>query len=88
MTGNLRATVLIPSRNRRAVLMRLLNSLAHQDLAAEEFEVVVVLDGTEDDSEAWLDATNPPHRLRHVKEPQAGVAARQSAVIAILVAIR
>ena len=78
MTGNLRATVLIPSRNRRALLMRTLNSLAHQDLAAEEFEVVVVLDGTEDDSEAWLDAANLPYRLRQVKQPQAGLAAARN----------
>jgi GT2 family glycosyltransferase len=55
-------------------LIRTINSLANQNVAAEEFEVVAVLDGTEDDSEAWLDSAKLPYRLRYVKQPLAGLA--------------
>lgn len=70
----LRASVIIPTRNRRALLMRTLDSLDHQDVSPQEFEVMVVLDGTEDDSEAWLQARQARHSLRWVSQQQAGLA--------------
>jgi glycosyltransferase involved in cell wall biosynthesis len=74
MAGRPRVSVIIPSRNRRALLMRTLESLDHQDLPAEDFEVVVVLDGTEDDSEISLNEYRPGHSLRWVAQPQSGQA--------------
>ena len=70
----LRATVVIPTRNRRALLMRTLDSLEQQEAPADEYDVLVVLDGTEDDSEAWLQRRRPEHALRWVSQRQGGLA--------------
>jgi glycosyltransferase involved in cell wall biosynthesis len=70
--------VIIPSRNRRTRLIRTLKSLESQDLGPDLFEVVVVLDGTEDDSEAELHSLHPAHRLRWVNQPQGGLAAARN----------
>src|SRR5438034_10489355 len=72
----LRATVVIPTRNRRALLMRTLDSLEQQEAPADEYDVLVVLDGTEDDSEAWLQRRRPEHALRWVSQRQGGLATR------------
>jgi glycosyltransferase involved in cell wall biosynthesis len=79
MGAPLRASVIIPTRNRRTMLMRTLESLNRQDVGPDEFEVVVVLDGTEDDSEASLRLHQPKHGLRWVSQPQAGLAGARNA---------
>ena len=43
----LRLTVVVPTRNRPQSLQRLLQSLGEQTLSPEQFEVVVVDDGSE-----------------------------------------
>src|SRR5439155_27236328 len=70
----LRATVVIPTRNRRALLIRTLDSLEQQEARADEYHVLVVLDGTDDDSEAWLQRRRPEHALRWVSQRLGGLA--------------
>src|SRR2546429_9350071 len=54
--------------------MRTLDSLERQDAAADEYEVLVVLDGTDDDSETWLERRRPAHALRWVRQRKGGLA--------------
>lgn len=54
--SSLRASVVIPSHNRRPMLERVLLGLAAQTVPASDFEVIVILDGCTDDSEAMLES--------------------------------
>jgi GT2 family glycosyltransferase len=75
----MRVSVIVPTRNRRTLLVRTLESLDRQDISPREFEVLVVLDGTEDDSETWLGAHHSRHSLRWVSQSQAGQAGARNA---------
>lgn len=66
--------VIIPTHNRRALLVRVLSALAAQTYPAERFEVVVVCDGCTDDTAAMLDSLSMPFRLRVVQQPSTGAA--------------
>jgi glycosyltransferase involved in cell wall biosynthesis len=73
-------TVVIPTRNRRAVLERTLGTaLAQVDV---ELEIVVVDDGSDDDTSTYL-ADHPDPRVRAVRHTQSrGVAAARNSGIA------
>ena len=45
---NLRASVIIPAYNAEAVLPRCLQALAHQTISQDQYEVIVIDDGSED----------------------------------------
>jgi glycosyltransferase involved in cell wall biosynthesis len=49
-----RISVVVPTFNRRARLSRVLGGLDRQTVAPERFEVVIVDDGSTDDTQAWL----------------------------------
>ena len=51
-------SVVLPTYNRRARLERALNALERQTLPSERFEVIVVDDGSTDDTAAWLSRAN------------------------------
>src|SRR5438270_6372763 len=74
----LRATVVIPTFNRRPSLLEVLNSLARQTAPPDRFEVVVVLDGCTDDSESWLRRHRPPFELRWCWQENGGLAAARN----------
>lgn len=79
--GRLELSVLIPTHNRRATLQQCLAALAAQTLAMEQFEVIVVDDGSEDDTAAWRAAWTPPFAFRFARQDAAGAgAARRRAV--------
>ncbi len=65
-------SIVIPSFNRRQELLRLLDSLAGQSLPPSEFEVVVVLDGSSDGSEAAANAREWPFTIRVIEQLNAG----------------
>ena len=65
-----RASVVVPTRNRSERLLRLLDALDTQDLA-EPFEVVVVDDGSKDDTLERLQVAAPSRRYSLVVVPSA-----------------
>jgi glycosyltransferase involved in cell wall biosynthesis len=74
-----RLSVVVPCRNARATLPRVLASLDAQDVPPEEFEVVVVDDGSTDDSAAIAAGHTGPARVRLVAQPHRGLAAARNA---------
>jgi GT2 family glycosyltransferase len=70
-------TVVIPSYNRRATLEMVLEGLAQQTLSADHFEVMVVLDGSTDDSPIMLESWRQSGRLPNLRwhlQPNSGQA--------------
>lgn len=67
-----RLSVVVPTFNRRASLLRLLTALAEQTLPAEQFEVVVVDDGSTDGTGALLRDLTTPYVLRVFEQPNGG----------------
>src|SRR5207244_7057847 len=71
-------SVITPTFNRRASLGRLLHGLVGQTFPAEQFEVVVVDDGSTDGSVEELRSRVIPFRLRVVEQPHRGPAAARN----------
>jgi len=65
-------SVIVPTHERREPLRRALLSLARQTVAAEEYEVVVSVDGSRDGTEEMLAALDVPYRLHVVSGPRGG----------------
>jgi GT2 family glycosyltransferase len=74
----MRVSVVIPSYNRRASLERLLESLASQTLAASEFEVLVVDDGSTDGTPDMLHALRTRFQLTVLHQSNAGPGAARN----------
>jgi GT2 family glycosyltransferase len=68
-------SVVVATHNRLPLVARLLEQLGRQTLAPEEFEVVVVDDGSETPVEAALRELRLPYACRVLRQPQAGPAA-------------
>ncbi|MBI4320982.1 MAG: glycosyltransferase family 2 protein [Chloroflexi bacterium] len=71
-------SVVIPTHNRRDVLIRILEALFSQDYPQERLQVVVVLDDCTDDTELALNALNPPVSLEYLCLPKVGQAAARN----------
>ncbi|HEY6202685.1 MAG TPA: glycosyltransferase family 2 protein [Candidatus Limnocylindria bacterium] len=69
--------MVVPTYGRRASLGRLLDALAAQQGPAD-FEVVVVDDGSMDDTRAWLRALRTPYALHVVEQANGGPAAARN----------
>jgi GT2 family glycosyltransferase len=67
-------SVVVPSRNRRERLTALLDALALQGYPSDRLEVIVVLDGSEDDSGDMVRHFDAPYRLRLLEHEQVGAA--------------
>jgi len=73
-------SVIVPTHNRRDLLLRLLESLLWQDFAKDAFEIIVVCDGDTDGSgEAVADLALRHPRLRLIAQTQGGPAAARNA---------
>jgi glycosyltransferase involved in cell wall biosynthesis len=69
-----RVSVILPTRNRSALLPRTLESLRGQTLAANEFEVIVVDNGSTDDTRAIVERLSGGQaNLRYVFEANPGL---------------
>ena len=58
-----RLSVVVPTYNRRAGIVRLLQALAEQTLPPDQFEVVVANDGSTDGTAEALASYRAPYRL-------------------------
>jgi GT2 family glycosyltransferase len=85
-------SVVVPTYQRRASILRLVNAFAGQTLACERFEVVVAIDGSTDGTLEAIRALSSPFRLRahwqsnrgRAAACNAGVLASAGALIVIL----
>lgn len=73
-----RVSVVIPTRNRSELLRGCLESLERQTLAADSFEVIVVVDGSSDDTVELLGRRSTPYRLRWIVLDHAGLSAARN----------
>lgn len=71
-------SVVVPTYNRCDGLERLLRGLAQQTYPADQFEVVVVNDGSTDGTVALLDSIQTPYRLHALTQANAGPAAARN----------
>ncbi|MBE0622157.1 MAG: glycosyltransferase [Burkholderiales bacterium] len=79
MSHSLRASVVVPVRNRPELLAKALESLTTQDLPAELYEVIVCDDGSSDDIAAVVrQFSTGPIALRLEKQPPTGPAAARN----------
>jgi GT2 family glycosyltransferase len=77
MTASPRLTVVVPTYNRRAQLDRVLRSLAAQRLD-EPFDVIVVSDGSTDDTDEYLRSDRVPLPVRALRQENAGPSAARN----------
>ncbi|HZU32538.1 MAG TPA: glycosyltransferase, partial [Candidatus Angelobacter sp.] len=68
-------SVIVPTFNRKQKLERCLEALVKQTLNADEFEVIVVDDGSTDNTQEFLHKQETPFRLKHFKQKNQGAGA-------------
>lgn len=81
----LHASVCIPTRNRRALLLQTLETLDRQSVPAGAFDVVVADDGSTDSTLEALDTLETGYRLSHVQSGGRGSGAARNAAAAAAV---
>src|SRR5512147_2927642 len=81
MTATPYVSVIIPTYNRRDSVERTLRALTHQTLAADAYEVIVSIDGSQDGTREMVDAFATPYRLTCVWQSNQGRAAACNAGI-------
>jgi GT2 family glycosyltransferase/glycosyltransferase involved in cell wall biosynthesis len=74
----LRLSVVIPTHNRKEKLLASLDALTRQSILPQEFEVVVVDDGSTDGTNEALEARRYPFALRYVRQDAAGPGAARN----------
>ena len=71
MTDLLKLSIVVPTRNRRDVLVsQTLPAIFEQNIPATEYEVIVVVDGSTDGTAETLRELPPPCSLRIIEQPQ------------------
>ena len=75
----LRASIVIPTYNRRQRLARVLDALDAQTTSPDAFEVVVIDDGSSDDTGSWLEKQQRRYGLRVIRQANAGPARARNA---------
>lgn len=77
-----RVSIVLPTYNRRARLARVLAGLDRQSVPAQQFEVVVVDDGSKDDTRDWLQANSArPYGVTAIHQANGGPARARNAGI-------
>ena len=77
----MKLSVIIPTYNRRAVIEQTLPTVLDQTFPASEYEVIVVVDGSTDDTAAALRQISSPVRLVVIEQDNQGQAAARNAGI-------
>ena len=78
----LRVSVVIPTHNRKEKLLACLEALGRQTVLPQEFEVVVVDDGSTDGTRGALEERSFPFALRYFRQDPAGPGAARNLGIA------
>jgi glycosyl transferase family 2 len=78
-TPVLRASVCIPTYNRRERVLGVLRALDDQAIDRDRFEVIVVIDGSIDGTEAALASLHPGYAFRWIAQENAGISAARNA---------
>lgn len=78
----LRASVVIPTYQRKGAVLRALDALARQSIAPDEYEVLVVVDGSDDGTRESAEALTVPYALRVLTQPNRGRASACNAGVA------
>ncbi len=71
-------SVVIPTHNRREMVVKVLEAIFRQGFPQDRLEVIVVLDDCTDDTELALQALSPTCQFRYVKLPKSGPAAARN----------
>ncbi len=79
---DLDVSVVVPTFNRCGPLARLLAGLERQHARGARFEVIVVDDGSDDGTDAFLATVRTPYPLRAIRQRRQGPAAARNAAIA------
>jgi GT2 family glycosyltransferase len=80
MNAKVLVSVIVPTHDRKDLLLRLLESLLRQSLSAEEYEIIVVCDGVTDGTNEQVRSLCRQHsQLRLVEQPQGGPASARNA---------
>jgi GT2 family glycosyltransferase len=78
----MKLSIVIPTYNRLEQLKKVLQGLEKQTCPGIDFEVLVVSDGSTDETNAFLQSSTPPLQLRAFFQPNQGVAAARNIGIA------
>lgn len=70
----MQASVVVPTFNRRAIVLRTIETLFRQNFPAVDYEILVVVDGSTDGTAAALRALEPPCRFRVIEQENRGLA--------------
>ena len=68
-------SIVIPTYNRREILEQCLRALAQQNFPSTQFEVIVVDDGSVDETRVYCEQVQTPYDLRYFREENAGAGA-------------
>ena len=72
----MKASIIVPTLNRSALLQRTISSLLAQTFPVGDFEIIVVDNGSTDSTRATVESLRKEHpksRLRYVYEPEPGL---------------
>jgi peptidoglycan/xylan/chitin deacetylase (PgdA/CDA1 family)/GT2 family glycosyltransferase len=72
--NDMRLSVVLPTYNRCSILPQILAHLLEQDFPAEDYEIIVVDDGSNDGTESFLKTLKPDGRVRQFRQHHAGPA--------------
>jgi len=75
---SLKISVVIPTRNRCELLRGCLESMERQTLSSQEFEIIVVVDGSTDGTLEFLQTYSPPYKLQVVVQEHGGLSAARN----------
>ena len=78
----MKLSVIVPTHNRVEVLQRTLEALERQTLGRDEFEVLVVDDGSAEAHRQVLRRLLPPYSYRLIEKPQGGLASARNCATA------
>src|SRR6185295_15846913 len=74
----MKLSVIIPTHDRYETLANTLAALAEQSLSADEFEVLVVDDGSREETRERIRLLAAAHRVRLIEKPQGGLASARN----------